>query len=134
MAISKKLAQYIGKELKDVKGKPEAKDVKADLQQMEMQKLKKTELQEVAEGKGAKARAAKQEMERRQFKREYGSSGEGGEAMSGPKQRELKKFYKGEKEYDQLDPKAMGFGEEEFNKGGMVTKSRSHPLNKFYGK
>jgi hypothetical protein len=122
MGISSKLAKYISKEKKAVKGKPEAKDVKADLKQMEMQKLKKAELQELAKGRGEKAKAAKLEIERRQFNREYGSSGEGGEAMSGPMQRELKKFYRGEKEYDQLDPKAMRFGDEEFRKGGMVKK------------
>lgn len=117
-----KMASYIRKELKGVKGKPEAKDVKADLMQLEMQKLKKVELQDLAKGRSEKAKAAKLEIERRDFSRKYGSIGEGGEPMSGPKQRELKKFYRGEKEYDQLDPKAMGFGDEEFRRGGMPKK------------
>jgi monoamine oxidase len=130
MGISSKLAKYITKEKKKIK--EEAKDkpgfnpknykkaAERDLMQLEVQKMKKTELQEAAKGRGAKASAAKEEIERRAFNKEYGAAGEGGEAMSGPMQRELRKFYSGEKTYDQLDPKAMRFGEEELRKGGMV--------------
>lgn len=131
MGISSKLAKYITKEKKKIK--EEAKDkpgfdpkvykraAERDLMQLEMQKMKKAELQEIAKGRGQKAAAAKEEIERRAFNKEYGSMGEGGEAMSGPMQRELRKFYSGEKTYDQLDPKAMRFGdEEELRKGGMV--------------
>lgn len=130
MGVSSKLAKYITKEKKKIK--EEAKDkpgfdpkvykraAERDLKQLEVQKMKKAELQEAAKGRGAKAAAAREEIERRAFNKEYGSMGEGGEAMSGPMQRELRKFYSGEKTYDQLDPKAMRFGEEELRKGGMV--------------
>ena len=133
MGISSKLAKYITKEKGKIK--KEAKDrpgfnpknykkaAERDLMQLEVQKMKKTELQEAAKGRGVKAAAAKEEIERRAFNKEYGAAGEGGEAMSGPMQRELRKFYSGEKTYDQLDPKAMRFGDEEFRKGGMPKKA-----------
>lgn len=118
MALSAKMAKYLVKERAALKGKDLGK---ADLDQLEMQTMKKTELQELATGRGAKAKAAKQEIERRQFNKDYGDFGEGGEAMTGPKQRELKKFYSGEKRFEELDSKAMGFGDE-FRKGGMAKK------------
>jgi hypothetical protein len=123
MALTSKMAKYLAKERASIKGKSDrASKMQAnDLDDLEMQKMKKAELLKIAEGKGAKSKAAKNELDRRQFNKEYGKSGEGGEPMTGPKQRELKKYYSGEKKFDELDPKAMGYGDE-FRKGGMVKK------------
>jgi len=126
MAVSAKMAAYLKKEMKAAKGKPEEKGVKREVRAMELQNKTEAELNKIRKSGGDRGKAADFELERRDANRRSkaigGSKEPDFEAMTGPKLRELKKYYSGEKKFEELDSDAMGFDPSDYAKGGMAKK------------
>lgn len=126
MAVSAKMAAYLKKEMKAAKGKPEEKGVKREVRAMELQNKTEVELNKIRKSGGDRGRSADFELSRREANRRSkaigGSQDPDYEAMTGPKLRELKKYYSGEKKFEELDSDAMGFDPSDYAKGGMAKK------------
>jgi hypothetical protein len=112
MPVSKKAAEFVGR-LSKKYPKEEQGTVELAAKKVEMAKKSKAELEaNSTASKSINDRiAADEEMIRREKNKEKRKAGEA--------------------ETKAPDYKGM---REDFNSGGMVTNSRSHPLNKFYGK
>jgi hypothetical protein len=126
MAVSAKMAAYLKKEMKAAKGKPEEKGVKREVRAMELQNKTEVELNKIRKSGGDRGKAADFELDRREANRRSkaigGSKDPDFEAMTGPKLRELKKYYSGEKKFEELDSDVMGFDPSDYAKGGMAKK------------
>ena len=126
MAVSAKMAAYLKKEMKAAKGNPEEKGVKREVRAMELQNKTEAELNKIRKSGGDRGKAADFELERREANRRSkaigGSKDPDFEAMTGPKLRELKKYYSGEKKFEELDSDVMGFDPSDYAKGGMAKK------------
>jgi hypothetical protein len=107
MAVSAKMAAYLKKEMKAAKGKPEEKGVKREVRAMELQNKTEVELNKIRKSGGDRGKAADFELDRREANRRSkaigGSKEPDFEAMTGPKLRELKKYYSGEKKFEELE-------------------------------
>jgi hypothetical protein len=119
MGVSKKASEFVSKLTKKYP-KSERDDLDLAVKQVEVTRKSKAELE--ADSKNSKSindrLAADEEIIRREKNKEKRKSGKPEEKA--PDYKGLREGYEIDKEY--------------FAKGGIVTKSRSHPLNKFYGK
>jgi hypothetical protein len=112
MPITKKAAEFVGR-IANKYPKEEQGKVELAAKKVDMAKKPKDELEAISTAsKSINDRlAADSEIIRREKNKEKRKSGEA--ETKAPDYKDLRK---------------------DFNQGGMVTKSRSNPLNKFYGK
>lgn len=149
MGVTTKMAAWMKKQMKDVPSGFTKADVKEEMDAIEMTKLSKSELSDISKGKSKRAMAAADELDRRQYNKDVKSGRESGPyaAKEPPITPEDHRQWKKQVSGNTPTKKQA----EEFAKGGMVkkkpaakkapakakapaTKSRSNPLNKFYGK
>jgi hypothetical protein len=151
MGVSTKMAAWMKKQMRDIPEGFTKADVKEEMDAIEMTKLSKAELSDISKGRSKRAMAAADELDRRQMNRDVKSGRESGPyaVKEPPITPEDHRQWKKQVSANTPTKKQEKAAEEspKFNKGGMVTKkkapakakapataSRSHPLNKFYGK
>ena len=134
MPVSRKMAQWMSKQIKEVpENSPELKRIaKDEMSAIEMVNMPKKDLEEMAKGRGRKAEAASDEIARRQAKKEIkkGNPDVDSDQAAAPSTSDYKKFREGV-----------------YNKGGMAKKkpaakkapakksvAKKNTYNKFYGK
>jgi hypothetical protein len=134
MPVSRKMAQWMSKQIKEVpKDDPDLKELaKQEMAALEMVNMSKKELEELSKGRGRKAEAASDEIARRIAKKEIKQGKDVDPDLAGtPSSSEYRKFREGV-----------------YNKGGMVKKKPAakkaatakkkpavkNTYNKFYGK
>ena len=134
MPVSRKMAQWMAKQVKEVpKDNPPLKQIaKSEMAAIEMVNMPKKELEELAKGRGIKADAADVELARRAAKKEIkkGNTDIDPDQAAAPSTSDYKKYRASV-----------------YNKGGVVKKkpaakkapakkvvAKKNTYNKFYGK
>jgi hypothetical protein len=118
MPITKKAAEFVKNLAKKYPKGHNREDFMTAAEDVELGKMSKAELEKKVASKKDDASYAEDELKRRESNKQKRKAGEPEKRQTTYK--DLREGYPEDKEY--------------FADGGMVTKSRSHPLNKFYGK